>query len=143
MTDREKPKCPYCGKEMKASIIFMNGRWTGEYQCRACHAFAPSVDDFKTFYEAKEAAYEVAMKRPLQKPIPLEDIVETILVTPCWVEYMERHGIPRAEILDRDSVDIFRRSDREYLPRKEYGKTWRAWAQFPSDEERKAAEWEA
>lgn len=80
--------------------------------------------------------------REMQKPIALEDIVETILVTPCWVEYSERHGIPSAEILDRDSVDIFRRSDKEYLPRKEYGKTWRAWVQFPSDEERKAAPWE-
>lgn len=80
--------------------------------------------------------------KEMQQPIPLEDIVETILVTPCWVEYRKRFTILNAVILDRDSVDIFRKCDHEYLPRKEYGKTWRAWDKFPTDEERKAAKWE-
>lgn len=139
---RNIPKCPYCGKEMKASIIFMNGRWTGEYKCRACHAFAPSVDDFKTFHEAKEAAYEAAMQRPLQEPIPLEEIEESLIITPCWVEFRDYFSLPSAEILDRDSVDIFRQSDHEYLKSEEYRKTWRAWYKFPSYEERMAEKWD-
>ena len=147
MTDREKPKCPYCGKEMKASILEMNGFYYGEYRCRACNAFAPNIDKAKTFNEAKKAAFEAAMKRPLQKPIAETDLGK-YLDTPVWFEEFGRDVEDLPLLLDGIGIyyaEFKEFGKSEWLDRRidDYNYQWRCWAEKPTEEERKAAEWES
>ena len=57
----EKPKCPYCGEEMKFSYGY-DGYTNGHYwyRCDNCNALAPEAD-------SPEEAYVAAMKRDRAK----------------------------------------------------------------------------
>ena len=136
MTDKPMPKCPM-GHEM-ALIQIAAGGW--RYGCIRC---ATSFKARKTLScgwlspikSTKERALEAAMKRPLQKPLTLEqanDILchKTALPPMVWAEFQhepcENRWITVANIANLVA----------------WGGSWRPWAQKPTDEERAAAKWE-
>ena len=152
-----KPICPYCGSPMYKRIIpFVDGAWGGKYDCgnSKCGISSPYVESYNQ-NECRKLAYESALKRPLQKPILLDDILDSPFQIPCWIEW-KKNGMVRlvADVLDRSDYDrFFGQVDANMLEQglvdhmtryraDNYGKTWRCWAARPTDEERKAAVWE-
>ena len=144
-----KPTCPYCGSPMYKRIIpFVDGAWGGKYDCgnSKCGISSPYVESYNQ-NECRKLAYEAALKRPLQKPIPPLEIFQNHYQIPCW---LERRGEIRIspEVLDKDSVGYFGKIDSriwiDYKKMKpeEYGKTWRCWRTRPTNEELEAAAWE-
>lgn len=89
--------------------------------------------------------------REQQKPMDLVDAIEAD--DPVWIEYsftfeyMEVIKIYPIEYFNRhffaDGTLIAERIKGKsiLLQKDEYGKTWRCWAEKPTEEERKVAEW--
>lgn len=88
-------------------------------------------------------SHGVTVKEP-QKPLTVEEAAGTN--EPVWYEYYKHpiaipadvvysHSVPFLEVHKLGSLSIL--SMREDA----YGKTWRCWAEKPTDAERKAAEW--
>lgn len=153
MTETPRPKCPYCGEKMELCHEphdpwgeFSNDDWC--YWCEKCIAYAPVE-------YTEEEALSAALRRPLQQPIPLDDILFSPFQIPCWIERKKngRVGLV-ADVLDRSDYDrFFGQVDANMLEQglvehmtryraDNYGKTWRCWASRPTDEERAAAKWE-
>lgn len=140
-----KVLCPYCGREMELETdsLFDVGS-CGEddfyyYECPDCAAHSPCAG-------TNEQAYANAMRRPLQRPLTLEEAKEQVSV---WIEYSEKvKFVKRAEpalyVCSDDSKSCFDEgfSEQFRLANKDYGEMWRCWATKPSDEEREAAKWE-
>lgn len=85
-----------------------------------------------------------AMDKPMQKPLTLEEIKQSVYQIPCWVEYTETTGL-YPDVIDRDSRGVFSKTTKSFMPYFDlntYGKYWRAWTAKPTDEEREAAAWE-
>lgn len=96
-------------------------------------------------------AHGVTVREP-KKPMDLVDAIEAD--DPVWIEYV--HTFMDMEVIKIYTVDYFesrffvdgtligkRINEKSMLLKKDdYGKTWRCWAEKPTDEERKAAEWE-
>lgn len=98
-------------------------------------------------------AHGVTVKEP-QKLLTVEDILVSRFLIPCWIERNENGCVSIvADVLDRSAYDRFFGQVNSNLMRQglvdhktryraeNYGKTWRCWAEKPTDEERKAAEW--
>lgn len=89
--------------------------------------------------------------REMQKPMDLVDAIEAY--DPVWIEYsltfmdMEVIKIYPIDYLNRRFFadgTLFGERIKEksiLLQKDDYGKTWRCWAEKPTEEERKAAEW--
>lgn len=90
-------------------------------------------------------AHGVTVREP-QKPIKRGYLLTN---SPCWFEEVYENGLYALEIVEitkgtgtsyysysigSENADIY---DGQL-----YGKTWRCWAEKPTEEERKAAEWE-
>ena len=89
-------------------------------------------------------AHGVMVKGP-QKPLTVEEATGTLDIV--WFE--QKHGYathPCDAVIAIDCVNVSMAtigySLRTLRPIKDYGKTWRCWAEKPTDEERMAAEWE-
>jgi hypothetical protein len=96
-------------------------------------------------------AHGVTVMEP-QKPMDLVDAIEAD--DPVWIEYV--HTFMDMEVIKIYTVDYFesrffvdgtligeRIKEKSMLLKKDdYGKTWRCWAEKPTEEERKAAPWE-
>lgn len=147
MSERPIPLCPM-GHEMELIQIAAGG-W--RYVCTRCATSfrakkSTSCGWLSPIKSTKERAYEAATKRPMQKPLTLEELEQSVWQIPCWVE--ERDGDLFPEVLDRDSMGYFGRIDAAHdRPIIHYLKfrineTWRCWASHPTDEERAAAAWE-
>lgn len=93
--------------------------------------------------------------REMQKPLTVEDILVSPFQIPCWIERNKNGRVSIvADVLDRSDYDRFfgqvnanmmRQGLVDHMTRyraENYGKTWRCWAEEPTEEERKAAEWE-
>lgn len=83
--------------------------------------------------------------REQQKPLTVEEATGTLDIV--WFE--QKHGYathPCDAVIAPDCVNVnmsmIGHSVPLVRPIKDYGKTWRCWAEKPTDEERKAAEWE-
>ena len=91
--------------------------------------------------------------RQMQKPLTVEEVMET----PCSVWYENNTVIAPMMVSNRESFSVLYLKDVVFgwyrsscvdcfasveLPVSDYGKTWRCWAEKPTDEERQAAEWE-
>ena len=140
-----EPKCPYCGTGMILERRCSMGMF---YHCPnlKCLSASPYVRR-KDGEDTKALCYEAALRRPLQKPLTLREFHEMAEnFTEEAVVYCESKEDPQTyanilyggRIIDReaDSVHAY------MLVYKNYGKTWRAWATRPTDEERAAAPWE-
>lgn len=154
-----KVLCPYCGAEMEEcemadllgflspaiyDLVVDRCTATYMYNCPECWACTPMA---KTMKEA----YTIALRRPLQKPLTLDEITKTIYCLPCWLEEEDDRLSP--DVLDRDSVGFFFKMQAHMMrqgidecvphyPEDEYNITWRCWATVPTREEREAAKWE-
>lgn len=87
-----------------------------------------------------------ALRRPLQKPITLAQLEALIAAGEDVAVYCEAKNDPHAyatilfagQAISQNG-DKINACDLLYF---HYGKTWRAWASRPTDEERAAAPWE-
>lgn len=144
-----KPMCPYCGETMKIHADeFYNGSFAiGYAYCPACGSYGPTVkaatdEAVKRIRDDVKAA---AMRRPLQKPLTRAELEALIESGPEIVTYCEARDGDRtfANIWIAYSViDVIGIEQKENICFESYGKTWRAWSQRPTDEERAAAPWE-
>lgn len=148
-------KCPYCGAIMSFEADSCH-LWM---KCDFCLSASPKAEkpnmpngDFSAIgwaiYWAKceEIAKKAALRRPLQKPLTLWELHELIDSGDEVVIYIEtdNHVETYANIIY--GMNIFDRYGEtegvDFLRFETYGKTWRAWATRPTDEERAAAPWE-
>lgn len=152
----DKVLCPYCGSEMSLPTI-TDARWVidkarlykGNMTCTNpdCAAVSPTLYGYG-FSELVERITEAALKRfkPLQKPMALEEAAGTNEFV--WIETISNHFLHPCDLcyapegngrliayLIGDVVQAYCES--------QYNKTWRCWATKPTEEERKAAEWQS
>lgn len=147
MTDREKLI------EILAKYFTIGDSY--EYSLtRVKEAFAigtMTLDDFVEFDDNKVAdiadhliANGVTV-REMQKPLTVEEASETIETV--WYEYYRNPIVIPADVVYSHSanfLEIHKLGAISVMSMREdaYGKTWRCWAEKPTEEERKAAEWE-
>lgn len=106
--------------------------------------YSDMIDGLKAIFE--DLVDEQLAKSALQKPITLAELEALISAGEDVAVYCEAKNDPHAyaTILFAGQVispngDKINACDLVYF---HYGKTWRAWAQRPTDEERAAAPWE-
>lgn len=147
-----KPMCPYCGAPMVYDLM--------AFKCENCFSSSPTKycmdmhENLSAFLKGrdyfnnycKKHAKDAALRRPLQKPLTEEELHALIDAGEDVAIYCEAKNDPHAyaTILYAGQVvsmngDKINACDLVYF---HYGKTWRAWAQRPTDEERAAAPWE-
>lgn len=83
--------------------------------------------------------------REMQKPMKVEEAAGTN--DPVWYEYYRHPIVIPADVVYSHSapfLEIHKLGAISVMSMREdsYGKTWRCWEEKPTDEERKAAEWE-
>lgn len=149
MTDRENPKCPYCGKEMNLGYDGKGMAFGRCYFYCDCGAQAPSAcveyatpDDW---IGIEGAAYLKATARPVQKPLTEEELPKMVRD----IVYVESicYGINpwpmflRAVEKELLTLKAFGTNGEIQCDLKGYGMEYRFWAQSPTETERMAAEW--
>lgn len=142
------PRCPYCGAGMKIMVHeFYDGAYCSGYAyCPKCGSYGPSLAGDISKEQAHDEIKEAALRRPLQKPLTLEEMRALIDTDDDVVTYCEGLDDPHTyatiwylgSYVDRAGGP----SNNRILAWDKYGKRWRAWAQRPTDEEREAAPWE-
>ncbi len=82
------------------------------------------------------------MVRQMQKPMTVEELFLLPDVVYLECSFFDDVYTALPERYDKQTIDMMMRDEscRFYL--KGYGKTWRCWAEKPTDAERQAAEWE-
>lgn len=148
MTEREAPRCPWCGE----SMYLWDGLWACYYICKKCESRTPRILVQESDYcritdsEAKRRAYAAAMKRaePMLKPLTLKEV----LMLPDVIYTENRFGdiepkIPYSidNLFDSNKTYI-NFTDESLITLSDYNKTWRCWLRKPTDEERVNAAWE-
>lgn len=162
MSKKPAPLCPM-GHEMELIQVAAGG-W--RYVCVHCATSfktrkSTSCGWLSPIKSTKERAYEAATCHALQKPMSLEAVLEKSMhiddnviwleqpdedgdtcVVPALVSNYSRydvHGIQNVKFLvwpkDEEIFPVVGQTD--------YGRSWRCWANRPTDEERGAAAWEA
>ena len=149
--DNKKPLCPYCGPwnghpdgvEMIHQRESMGMRMGYDYTyCPRCAARGPGVytQDGKFAGKQKEAM-KAALRRfqPMQKPLTLEEAQAIQNVVPVFLERRDGDIIS----LLFTSCGVTEYPKLHYRPIwSGYGRVWRIWWAYPTDEERAAAKWE-
>lgn len=147
MSER-KALCPYCGAEMKIMVHeFYDGAYCSGYAyCPKCGSYGPSIAGDVSKEQLHDEVKAAALRRPLQKPLTLEELHALIDAGDEVVIYCEARDDDRAyvhicagELIISSDGDIIAKDRLVYS---NYGKIWRAWAAMPTDEERAAAPWE-
>jgi hypothetical protein len=143
----QDPVCPYCGTVMTYECTYDSGL---SYSCKNCWSESPFIK-YKDGEDTKALCTEAALRRPLQKPLTLEEL-KAISETGSHCIYIE-HYHPNPDIENPITPNVGIKSGLGYRIThcngyryefwwKDYGKTWRAWATRPTDVERAAAPWE-
>ena len=134
MTDREK----------LVDLLEKHCAVIGEENCKAANGEKCSPKDCANCLAAHLIAHGVTVKEP-QKPLTVEELKEGAVV---WLEVFE-HPIFYLYIREMHwlykGVAEFKRfgeSLSAFHAICNYGKTWRCWAEKPTEGERQAAEWE-
>lgn len=118
----DKVYCPWCRREMKlGESLPFSGVFA--FYCK-CGAVSPNEG-------GAEEALKAALKRPLQKPLTLEEAKKEFAL---WFEYPPNIFNPRACLLP----ELY---SSDYRAESTYGIKWRCWATKPTDEERAEAKW--
>ena len=71
-----EPKCPYCGENMELWWKRTGNRsYTGYFDCKniMCRANGPIVSEYNRL-SMEQSAISAALRRPLQKPLTLEEL---------------------------------------------------------------------
>lgn len=141
--------CPYCGKEMSNRMMrYLSGDIKTWYECFRCGSRSPVKERHATPAQMLEMAKAAALMRyhEPQKPLTLEEMPPKQLYFHESVHWVEIHPCYVHEAVEFDSLMIPIATiapdaiTHESLER--YGKDWRLWARYPSEDERKAAKWE-
>lgn len=86
-------------------------------------------------------AHGVTVREP-QKPLTVEEVLSLPDVVYLECSYFDEAYAALPERYDKQTIDLMMRDECCRFLLKGYGKTWRCWAKKPTEEERKAAEWE-
>lgn len=99
----------------------------------------------REYFTAEYLIAHGATVREMQKPLTVEEAIRALDIV--WFE--RKHGyatLPCVTVIEADCVIVSMVKPgynlRMLRTIKDYGKTWRCWAEKPTDEERKAVEWE-
>lgn len=96
---------------------------------------------YKVHHVVDELIAHGVTVREMQKPLTVEELQED---TVCWYEERNDNIVPVEIVRCTSFIGMYfigwdvRIEEKKW----EYGKTWRCWAEKPTEEERKAAEWE-
>lgn len=116
----------------KTKISWCDSTW--------CGAVSPNES-------SKEQAYASAIRRPLQKPLTLEELLEhpDIIVCESKIDGALQCGVCVGEYYEMQDGSVFPVSQDDIEEMESdglvYGTHYRCWATKPTDEERKAAKW--
>lgn len=140
---QQNPKCPYCGAEM---ILGYDGKGMAFGRCYfycGCGAQAPcACVEYATpddWIGIEGAAYLKATARAIQKPITLEEVDALEPDRAVYMEFNPAETDALVRMWGEEAKCFFQ----GYYNRHEYGKEFRCWLdRKPTEEERKAAEWE-
>lgn len=135
--------CRYCGMEMKPKGYEKNNLYWYVCSDERCFSSSPSG-------ETLDEAYAAAMRRPLQKPMTLEEARHVEQNAPMHLEEIGAEDMDTIWVRvcgQRGSIMIHDDGSVSLMPEDEidwdnYYKTWRCWRTCPTDDERAAAEWE-
>ena len=139
-------RCPWCGEKMTALGERHGEVWIAQARCRACGAKGPiaaAANETKARELAEKSARATEAPKTLRKPLQLYDIEKGLSV---WLEIRgtDESGDYYVQIF-RESDVIFESEEASGEKKRclhtSYGRAWRAWAEAPTDEERKAAKW--
>lgn len=134
MSDDKKVLCPWCNKEMTLEEeLPFSGIYA--YVCE-CGAVSPNES-------GKEKALQAALARPMQKPLTLEETKERVAVYRECINAWDE-PIPTLYVCSDNVTVCFDHGfgEQEHLLVENYNRKWRCWATKPTDEERRAAEWD-
>lgn len=141
-------QCPYCGEEMRFDADSVHV-WM---RCDKCLAHSPKVkrpdyhntefpfESWAAFWaHCRELAEEAASKRPLRKPMTLEEANKSD--HPVWMEFKDYRT---ANGWQEGMYSALHWVARVYAGLKNpvFGVHYRPWAFKPTDEEMDAAAWE-
>ena len=140
-------KCPYCGQTMTAAEPFFDkfDKFSGSYstfaKCWRCGSQGPLVKS-NTASGASTRAMKHALHRPQQKPLRWQELEALPIV---WLEERGAQAVIPAfpcHVKDK-GVMCFVTQEQEFVTsvKTDYGRSWRAWAAQPTQEERSAAKW--
>ncbi len=138
----EGPKCRYCG-EVMMPIQMPDGM---NYACPACYSTSPFIIGANN--DSINEVTSAALRRTMQKPMTLEELMSDGDADDegTKVAYHERRsdGAVIAALISAEYRTICYEGDDmgEWIEESEYGRTWRCWRSRPTDEERKAADWD-
>lgn len=156
---KEPILCPWCGREMRlVDAEYYGGRDHSWYICDWCSARSPDVGipnapgkydhlaDRWTEFPAE--VHDAALRRytPMRKPLTLAELMTR---EHAYIEYRDRpdeecHAVilrayqAAARIVFFSTWGIEKSCMQSYMF---YNDVWRLWAEKPTDEERRAAEW--
>lgn len=145
----DKPKCPYCGAEMRYYERRIKGyEYMGYYFCRKCESRAPRVNNFGIdAADMKEVAEALAAQR-YQEPNRVLTLNELAEMEDCHSIYFETTGLgwDCGSVFESSvacAKETFCDEDEGAGAKKEYGVKVRCWLRRPTGEERQNTPWEA
>lgn len=158
------PECPGCWKPMRIVSWFAEGvsgrgfardipsGYEAQYKCDKC-GWASPTQFGNTREEAERNATTAANRRPLLKPLSLEQALEICNGGDIvWIEDRQTSSGEYAFFIEEESA-ISRKANGRYaiflgteepvlFSTDNCGKTWRPWSYRPTAEERAASRWD-
>ena len=134
--------CPWCGSEMVCFSMNITESYSSWYECKKCGANGPALHGWATEQEARQRSKTAALRRYEQpiRPLTLDEVKPGVLKIDEWVEFSNgyvRHIIP--DMIDGEY--LWDKNDC-YYDLRTYGTDWRLWPRRPTEDERKAVEWD-
>lgn len=145
----QKPMCPYCGAEMKIVVneLYDGAFCCGYAYCPKCGSYGPSLAGDISKEQAHDEVKAATLRRPLQKPLTLEELNE------CDIFYIEFRDLNEGNFIPvqfspeshfKGMLTYHRPGWATHFSVEMFGcgRYWRCWASRPTIEERAAAPWE-
>lgn len=157
-----EPKCPGCGRSMELIHCFESGYTVGKividphyeasFYCLICE-WKSKIEYGSTDEEAIKKAIDAANRRPLEKPLTLEEALKICESGDIvWIEDRHTSSGEYARFVEEESelskkvngrYAIFLGTDEPLIfVLDKCGKNWRPWKHRPTTEECTAAKWE-
>lgn len=139
--------CPWCGYTMDGLVKKYIDRKEMYYCCSNphCHAQSPIVSftDNSEYAAANQLSYEKSITRIPQKPLSNKQLLEhehgyvfwetRDNIEACRVEFCNMGDLIEVYWIGTDESDVY--------DHKDYGRRWRCWNHYPTEEERNATPW--
>jgi hypothetical protein len=147
----KKVICPWCGAEMR--VIYYDyeddrGYWQASMTCtqNSCGAHGPERRGNTKLQALSRARDSILnLNKPSHKPLALKEIFgKDVVLEIKGFDIVRQVSLPsmfkRIQTREVYTIDADLRTD--IFEDTDYGKTWRCWKHWPTDEEREAATWE-